>query len=229
MQDSKIFPGQYAYQFRLDILNSCNARIIAPDSSPVDILHCKAKYKNEIYLYSSKTNLFLKNFTNYLIHLEIGEKTKKLHYQGILWSKNKYNNIYINNLKARHFNTNRIVKNSVSLTSAKKITNLASYISKQNVVMHSTLTANQVALIPSWKKRETDKQFKEKFQHQLRIWCAQELPVNEVISNMTQYYWDNKRCQLSKSQTYKYLGWYHPNYSAKDHTCLHFSNDFQYI
>lgn len=148
MNDKVISIGNYAYQFRVDVM----------DTHPTtEIQLCKFLTQEE--------------FTDWHCFLEKGEKTNKLHYQSIIWHKRLLTTKQRNELKAKYFLPQRNKKNSISFTSAKKIVNLTSYVQKdisENDIKHSTLTPEQLSKIPKWL---TQQAIKTKWKKTIEEFC----------------------------------------------------------
>lgn len=198
MEDTHIIPGSFAYHIRIDVLDLSNSRMTQIKQSIIAV-------------YKSKIEQFLTNFTNYYIFLEKGEKTKKIHLQGIIWSNQLYTNKYINKLKAKYFLWHRQCKNSLALTSAKKITSLASYVAKDKMLLFSNLSSKQREKIPTWQKKENPLKFRtelykfiqnEKNKHStLGITTKREIAIKIV-----EYYWAHNKRQPSRMDLQKILG-----------------------
>lgn len=108
MEDTVVCKGLYAYQFRVDLSGS-------PQSTA------------EIRTFLDKFD-----FVKYLGEFEIGDKTKKPHYQMCIWRKTEFTSS--EQTKARNYWRGKTCKTKqpVSLTSAKKIANLCAYCQKDN-------------------------------------------------------------------------------------------------
>ena len=96
---------------------------------------------------------FLKEFdiVRYLIAHELGEKTKKPHYQGIIFSKKELKDNCRN--KIRYYFKTRIkvnTKQPVSITKAKNVKNLEAYCMKTKNIKLTNYTKEEIEEIPEW-------------------------------------------------------------------------------
>lgn len=225
MEDTIIFNGLYAYQFRLDILHTKedgdSIRVIVP-STILD--HNISKYlttyaNSPIKTEQQKmvTKMLEMHFMHYYIFVEVGTKTRKLHLQGIIWSKNKYSAVQLTGFKAKFFPTQRLIKNAISITSAKKIIALASYVSKSTLLTHNTLTPLQISKIPEWKRRKTDREFKLIIQDVIQASINSGDSINRFIEKIIKRYWAEGRQQPTRMVCIKLLGIFHPDYTAQDY------------
>ena len=208
MKDNIIFPGLYAFQFRVDFIKKRDsANYVRIDS-----------YDEITYeYYYDRVKKFLKNFSQYHIYIEKGEKSQKIHLQGILWSHIKYTTKVFVSLKAKYFIRNRKIKNSCSITDANKILELSAYCSKGAIdnLKFSTLSADQISLIPKWKKSYTAAQWKQMVREKIDEIKGQS--ANNFVVSICEFYWENERRQPTRAQLIYYLGLYHEEYSAQDY------------
>lgn len=221
MEDTLIIPGSYAYHIRIDILDLSNCRMTEPKQSIMTVYDNKLK------------TLLDEHFTNYYIFLEKGEKTRKLHYQGIIWSHLNYTNKFINKLKAKYFLWHRQCKNSLALTSAKKIPSLASYVSKDKQIIFSNLSSQQILKIPHWNKKENPVKFKLELYKYIKTLKDSYSHIGlsekrEIAIKIVQYYWDKSKRQPSRMDLIKILGQNDLYTAARavDSYCLWTSNDY---
>ena len=226
MEDKIIFNGLYAYQFRLDLLNEDSSgnynRIILSEMPKINEMvllqtYCQSKIKT-----SEQQNLLLmleSYFIHYYIFLEVGLTTRKLHFQGIIWSENKYSNKQLTAIKSKCFKKQRLIPNAISITSAKKIMNLASYVSKSSdrCLLENTLTDLQISKIPSWKKRKNDREFKKIINTTIKSSIDSGDSINVFLEKIIRKYWAEGRQQPTRMTCIKYLGIFHPEYAAQDY------------
>ncbi len=120
MEDKVVKPGLYAYQFRVDL---------PIDSGLTKVVEFCQKY----------------NVKHYIIGAEVSSLGKP-HFQCILWFESK-----INTSKLRNWWKGKTAKTDqpVSLTSAKKIKNLAKYAMKDKNFT-TNLTKEELKLIGKW-------------------------------------------------------------------------------
>ncbi len=120
MEDKVVKPGLYAYQFRVDL---------PIDSGLTKVMEFCQKY----------------NVKHYIIGAEVSSLGKP-HFQSILWFESK-----INASKLRNWWKGKTAKTEqpVSLTSAKKIKNLAKYTMKDKNFT-TNLTKEELKLIGKW-------------------------------------------------------------------------------
>ncbi len=123
MEDKIVKPGYIAYQFRVDL---------------------------DINIGLTKVMEFLKKYdvSYYIVGAEVSDLGKQ-HFQSILWFKEKQNTTKLRNWwKGKADETNQ----PVSMTSAKKIKNLAKYTMKENNFI-TNLTPEEVKDIGKWNKK----------------------------------------------------------------------------
>ncbi len=119
MEDRIIKPGLYAYQFRVDISNS----------ELTKVMQFMQKYDVKHYIVGAETSTLGKE-----------------HFQCIFWFSEKINTTKLRNWwKGKTSNT----KQPVSLTSAKKIRNLAKYTKKDKNFI-TNLTKEDIVKIGEW-------------------------------------------------------------------------------
>lgn len=120
MEDKVVKPGLYAYQFRVDL---------PIDSGLTKVMEFCQKY----------------NVKHYIIGAEVSSLGKP-HFQCILWFESK-----VNASKLRNWWKGKTAKTEqpVSLTSAKKIKNLAKYAMKDKNFT-TNLTKEELKLIGKW-------------------------------------------------------------------------------
>lgn len=208
MKDNIIFPGLYAFQFRLDFIKKRDS---------ADYVRIDSYDETTYEYYYERVRKFLKNFSQYHIYIEKGEKSQKIHLQGILWSHIKYTQKVFVSLKAKYFLRNRKIKNSCSITDANKILELSAYCSKGAIdnLKFSTLSAEQISLIPKWKKSYSASQWKQMVRE--KIESIKHYPKTTFLVKLIDYYWENERRQPTRAQLIFYLGLYHEEYSAMDY------------
>ena len=188
MEDKVVKPGLYAYQFRVDL---------PIDSGLTKVVEFCQKY----------------NVKHYIIGAEVSSLGKP-HFQCILWFESK-----INTSKLRNWWKGKTAKTDqpVSLTSAKKIKNLAKYTMKDKNFT-TNLTKEELKLIGKWSPKVKaadwsellDKHAKE-FNHDIYIGnnCAyyESSPMYSFISYMLDFYKSNDK--RPSRATLQYLAWKH--------------------
>ena len=253
MEDTLIYPKEYCYQFRLDIvsityeldLESHNHIIeyaedyelagygINPESHNLEQCAMERFYVEKIpptidlntplgYLHKKhmvKINRFLELFSHYLICLESSDQDK-VHYQGILWTKQQLElTTTLDKVKQRFFplQKTKFKQNSVSLTSAKKIKNLGSYIKKDKHIVKTNMTQSKILMFPQWK---TTEQLKEKWNNQLieKIEACNKdgLTAKQTANILVEYSWENNRMHPTRARMQYLLGKYHNNYGSEN-------------
>lgn len=220
MEDTIIKPGHYAFQFRIDLLDNKNERIfINPDYAPDekininDVTATKLEYREILKV------MLEVHFSYYFIFVECGGDTGKVHLQGVIWSKHNYHNKFLNSLKSKYFFRHRTVKNSLSITNAKRITNLCSYVAKDGDAFMSNLTDEDVSKFPDWIKRESvnKKEFKKQLIARIEIEIEKDSSPRQIALMIIEEYWNNRMRQPARMDIIKYLGWYHPEYTPSDY------------
>jgi len=128
MEDRIIKPGLYAYQFRVDISNSKITKVM-------EFIN---KYEVKHYIVGAETS-----------------NQGKEHFQCVLWFSEKINTSKLRNWwNGKTTNT----KQPVSLTSAKKIKNLAKYTKKDKNFI-TNLTEEEIVKIGEWKQKVKHSEF----------------------------------------------------------------------
>lgn len=153
MQDTVIVLNHFAYQLRIDI-------------------DCPTKFTTDFIAFISHFKI-----ANYLGKIETAPKSGKLHFQSIIWTDVKLNNLptYRNWWKPRASKTQQ----SVSFTSAKKIINLASYTQKDDGEVITNLSSDQLLLVPQWDVHGAKKSLREKFRHLVKIGITHDMRGGE--------------------------------------------------
>ena len=204
MIDNNISKGNWAYQFRVDILTTLE------------------EYQEQL-----GKMLTEQEFADWICCLEKGEKTNKLHYQCILWHKDKFHTNKMQALKSKYFRKNRNQRNAISFTDAKKIVNLSSYVMKDNEKENeviSSLTIEQREKIPKWLTKEAMKnKWKNEVEEYMELICRE--PVCDTIYNtmkhLIKYYLHHDHAPPNKHTVYKLLLKHHPEYNI-----MRYINDF---
>lgn len=203
MQDNHISKGNYAYQFRVDVITTIE----------------KLEYKLVLFLTEEE-------FSDYHCFLEKGEKTNKYHYQCIIWHKKLLTTKQRNLLKAKYFLPQRNKKNAISFTSAKKIVNLTSYCQKdisENNLNISTLTEEQLSKIPKWLTKNA---LKTKWKQQEQDFCLLHASMDvygrypqplQFAKDIIKEYRDNDKHPPTKYKLYKLQLKYLPTYTINDY------------
>lgn len=194
MEDTIIKPGLYAYQFRVDI---------PQDPGLTRIMEFLKKY----------------DVKHYIVGAEISDLGKS-HFQCILWFDEKVNTAKLRNWwSGKTDNT----KQPVSLTSAKKIKNLAKYTMKEKNFI-TNLTKEEVQLIGKWSPKvkaadwsnvldEHAKKFDasnvetfHQVSHDTHAYNA-DAALHAFLSYMLDFYKDNTK--RPSRATLQYLAWKH--------------------
>jgi len=205
MLDQTISKNNHAYQFRVDVLT--------------DISDYKIKIAEM---------LTQEEFSDWICCLEIGDKSKKLHYQCIIWNKKLLSTKQRNTIKAKYFRINRDSKNSISFTDAKKIYNLASYVLKENNLENeshiiTTLSPERRNLIPKWLSKNAIKsKWKQDLEDEILLIvsldCFGRYPsIYDTVSKIITFYIEQEHPPPNRQMLYKHLLKYHPEYTITDY------------
>lgn len=215
MLDNTISPGNYAYQFRVDILTTTN------------------EYQNKIC-----NMLTEEEFADWVCSYEIGAETGKPHYQCILWSSNPLSQKERNRIKAKYFRKNRDSKNSISFTDAKKISNLTAYVMKdasqhsQEMELICSLSPEKREKIPEWL---TKNGLRQKFEKELETELVENIIVQDsygrypsmlsTAKSIVEYYLKEDHAPPGRAKLFKLLLKHHPEYLIEDYlTSISFIN-----
>lgn len=195
-KDEIVVPGYYAYLLRVDYLDFSQEHVISLLEKFFDLENIEAYYCFE----------------------EVSKVVKKLHIQAIIWSNKIYTPSMCQKIKRDYFkDIYSQSSSSIAFTDAKKPQNLASYSAKDNELILSTLTPEEITRIPIWKniKSYRDKEFKDN----LKKWFKDNssLPLQKFMVELTKFHWTNERSQPARHLMIKYLGIYHKDYSAQDY------------
>lgn len=145
---------------------------------------------------------FIKEFNveRFLISHEIGEKTKKPHYQGIIYTKKELKDNCRN--KIRYYFKTRIkakTRQPVSITKAKNIQSLEAYCMKTGNIRLTNYTKGELSDIPEW-------QDKDNFKRQIIKLLEDSKPTNVAFARrIVRTYINNDKQPPSKQMIYKYL------------------------
>lgn len=193
-KDEIVVPGFYAYLLRVDYLDHSQEEII--------------KMLNN-FIEDEKVEAFH-------VYEEISKKVKKLHIQAIIWSDKIYTPTMCQSVKRTYFKQiyNKNTR-AIAFTDARKPQNLASYSMKDQEMIMSNLTEEDLGKIPKWKNI---KEFKDReFKDNLKKWFKDNshLPLRKFIIDITQFHWDNNKAQPARHTMIKYLGIHHKDYTAE--------------
>jgi len=206
MEDTLVKPGHYAYQFRVDI---------GIADGLTTVMQFMQKY----------------NVKYYIVGAEVST-CKKEHFQCILWFEKKINSTKLRNWwKGKTTET----KQPVSLTSAKKIRNLAQYTMKESNFT-TNLTQDEVSSLGKWSQKPDKLQWTELLDKHAKAFdptqvvhvpiyetykeCEYEQPddarvtLHSFVSYMLDFYKENQK--RPNRATLQYLAWKHgymTNYS----------------
>jgi hypothetical protein len=169
--------------------------------------------------HKERINLMLKeHFIKWIVCIENGKHSNKVHYQGILWSNKPIENAE-KNIKQYYFpaQKNRLKDNSISFTTAKKIKNLASYVSKSSYYIFNNLTTDEMSLIPKWlSKQNLKEEWKLKVKKHIEQCVKDGLTTKQTLCSIVEFYWENDKQQPHRKTAQYLLGRYHPNYHSID-------------
>jgi len=230
MLDNIISKGNYAYQFRVDILPVHDKVMI--DGISVDIsgdVNLLKKY------YSVELCKFLtqEEFQDWICSFEVSPAGKH-HYQCIIWHSKILSTKDRNQLKAKYFRKNRDSKNSISFTDAKKIANLSSYVLKDQEEFESktdinednlitTLTFEQIESIPKWlTKNALKNKWKKELEDEILIIISEDVygrrPSKfKFATEVIEFHIKNDHPPPSRMALYKLLLKYLPSYTTSDY------------
>jgi len=185
MEDTIVKPGNIAYQFRVDVDTENGLTLVMTFMKKYDVQY-------------------------YICGAEKSENNKQ-HFQCILWFKSAVNTTKLRNWwKGKTLQT----KQPVSLTSAKKIVNLAKYSMKeQNFV--TNLTKEELGKIGQWKKKNSktdwttalDEHAKKFKTTSYDLVEGTDYMTHEFFSYMLDYYKSNFK--RPSRATLQYLAWKH--------------------
>ncbi len=193
MEDTEVKPGHIAYQFRVDI---------AHNPGLTRVMEFMKKY----------------DVTYYIVGAEVSDLGKP-HFQSIIWFKTKQNTTKLRNWwKGKADET----KQPVSITTAKKITNLAKYTMKENNFI-TNLTPEEVKRIGRWKKKIQDAEWSITLDEHCKKFTYEGTDTVQTgwdtyahstkprmyafLSYMLDFYKDNNR--RPSRATLQYLAWKH--------------------
>lgn len=148
---------------------------------------------------------FLKSWevVRYLIAHEVGKKTKKPHFQGIIFSKKELKDNCRN--KIRYYFKSRMPKTNarqpVSITKARDVPNLESYCKKTNNIALTNYTQPEIEKISEW----TDKD-----KHKDAVWeyirnGSKDDNNFSFCSKLVKIYIEHDKQPPTKMMLYKYL------------------------
>ena len=201
MEDTIVKPGLYAYQFRVDL---------DIDLGLTRVMEFMTKYKVQFYICGAEIS-------------DLG----KHHFQCILWFKEKQNTTKLRNWWTGKADTTR---QPVSMTSAKKIKNLAMYTMKEGNFT-TNLKEDEVKAIGKWKKKLADAEWSDRLEEyakqyektfniltESKIFQDEHPEVNEVfyyrseklegfICYLLQFYKENHR--RPTRATLQHIAWKH--------------------
>ncbi len=188
MEDKVVKPGLFAYQFRVDI---------SIDSGLTRVMEFMKKY----------------NVKYYIVGAEVSSLGKH-HFQCILWFESK-----VNASKLRNWWKGKTDKTDqpVSLTSAKKVKNLAKYTMKEKNFT-TNLDPEEIKLIGKWAPKVKAAEWStlldahaKEFDHDNYIGnnCAfyESSPMYSFLSYMLDFYKSNDK--RPSRATLQYLAWKH--------------------
>jgi len=190
MEDDTIVKKHYAYSFRVDYVHDCSKVMLT---------------KLDEWLGKSKV-------VHCLIFTEIAEKTKKLHYQGIVWFKQKPTG---KNL-TKYRNWWCRPQGSISLVSAKKIISLSSYVAKDKEIIKTSLSPAQMALIPEW-KLDQKKVWKDQVEEKAKQLVSETNGKYDYVNALVDYYIVSGKAPPTRNTIYKFLLRNHPDFDAADY------------
>ncbi len=186
MEDQVVKPGLYAYQFRVDIDTSSGLTRMMSFIKKYDVKH-------------------------YIVGAETSDKGKQ-HFQCILWFQTKIDTSKLRNWWKGKADT---TKQPVSLTTAKKIKNLAKYTMKENNFV-TNLSKEEIQLIGKWSPKVKKAEWSQLLDDHAKkfnslISDQNYQPYSELLTHFLCYMLDffkanNKRPSRASLQ---YLAWKH--------------------
>lgn len=148
MEDKQILIGKYMYQFRIDLSEN---------------------RWNEVLEFMNRENF------EYLGKFEIGEKTKKPHYQSVIWSDKVMSANDKNVIRAQWKKDKELShKNSISITTVKKPESILKYVTKDKGKCYTSLSNEQLSKVGTW---QTAKDGDEKILEHMTNWVEQNSEV----------------------------------------------------
>lgn len=135
MKDTIVINDHHMLMFRMD----CVGELADATDPEYDIKQFKKKYTE---------------ITHYYGKIEIGEKTKKKHYQMVLWTKEETTQKQRN--KLRKYWTDKFGKGTCAIAQARKKT-LPSYCNKEQGNLITNLDSGALERIPKWITKEEKK------------------------------------------------------------------------
>ena len=183
MEDTFICLGKWAYSFRID-------------KSEVDLM-------NEVQWILNKTS-------KYLLREEKGDKTNKVHLQGILWFPKKL--CTKDTIKYRnHF---RREKGGISFISAKKVKSLSAYCNKSEGELITNLTTFEISQIPKWlNQKDIWKIELEKFLTTISKRYNEPTQQQDFVITIIEYYIQHEKAPPNRNTLYKQLLKYYKFYT----------------
>lgn len=200
MEDTTIVKGFYCYSFRVDYVAEGALTMI------------------------KRLREWLKKYSvpHYACVEEVADKTKKLHFQSIIWLKTKINE----KVKTAMRNWWGREKGHISFTKAKKPKNLLSYINKTipdtqegqslKTLIITNLTKEQLALAPKWIV-DLKKVWKDELEIEAKSLATQDLGIQDYCCRLIDYYNLNNKTPPMRTTLYKFLLRYHHDFSSKDY------------
>ncbi len=191
MEDKEVKPGHIAYQFRVDI----------------DITNGLTRVMEFLQKY---------NVSYYIVGAEVSDLGKQ-HFQSILWFKEKQNTTKLRNWwKGKADETNQ----PVSMTSAKKIKNLAKYTMKEHNFI-TNLTPEEVKLIGKWDKKVKDAEWTIKLDEHCKKFQSDYVETNTVVQTGWDTYNTSERPPMVAFLSYL-LDFYKANYRRPSRATLQY-------
>ncbi len=197
MEDTLIVPTYFAYSIRVD------------------------KKTNLDYIASNKKYSLLEEFktfydrlcpkSRYLCYIEQSTVVKKEHIQGIIWTPQQ---LLPKELTA-HRQWWKRPSGGISLCSAKKVKNLASYVAKDKGENITNLSSEQLQLVPEWKPHA--KQWKHKLNKKLKELVSETNGLNDYTWSVVKFYLSNSKAPPNRATLYKHLLNNHPQFTPMDY------------
>ena len=131
MEDKHICKGKYIYQFRVDLSENRWSDI--------------------------ENFIERENFVKYLGKFEIGQKTKKPHFQGVLWKESPMDDNEKNKIRAYWKKDDHLkYRNSISITTVKKPESICKYVTKDKGKCYTNLNKEEMSQVGTWQPMDKE-------------------------------------------------------------------------
>lgn len=127
MEDNVICKGKYIYQFRVDLSENRWSDI--------------------------KNFIDRENFVKYLGKFELGSKTEKPHFQGVVWHQEMLDDNTRNKIRAYWKKDDHLKhRNSISITTVRKPESICKYVTKDKGKCYTNLSKEELDKVGTWKR-----------------------------------------------------------------------------